>query len=173
MADVIHAVLRTDDMAGTKNPSALRSVKYYDNSEPKEIENGMIVVLGDKEDREVFKATAPTANSTRGDLYLIAGVELFYDESKTHYLTEWVNEAGRAVRAYHLIPGQTYSVTKEALDGAPAVGQYVEAAAGQIKAKVAAARGALTIGKIVAKEVAGYGNGAYEYYMIETCEGKA
>ena len=51
-----------------------------------------LVVLGEKLGREVYKATAPTATSTVADLYLTAGVELFYDQTVAHYLPEWVNE---------------------------------------------------------------------------------
>lgn len=163
-----HAVIRTDNLAGTNNPAFIRSVKYYDGSAYAEIDNAQVVVCDSKIDREVYKATAPTAQSKRNDLYVIAGVELFYDQTKPHYLTEWVNPADQAVRAYQLVPGGTFSATTEAFDGSPDVGKYVGYTASSTKLKVQdSAADATTFGKIVYKETTGYGNGAYAYYVID------
>lgn len=173
MANVIHAVVRLDDMSGTTVDAALKSVKFYDGDAPAAIDNAQFVVLGDKIDREVYKATAPTADSTRSEIYLVAGVELFYDETTTHYLTEWENEADKAVRVYELAPNVNhFSATAEAFDGEPEVGKFVGFAAGSTKIVVQTAKDAKTVGKITFKETTGWGDGAYTYYMIDTVAAK-
>ena len=172
MANVKHAVVRIDGMAGTKNPVYLKHVMFYGaDDNVAEIDNAQIVVLGEKEGREVYKATAPTGTSTVGDLYLVAGVELFYDESVTHYLTEWVNEAGKAVRAYKMVAGaDAFGATAEAFDGEPAVGKFVGFKAGSTKLVVKEAKDAATFGEIKEKETIGWGKGAYTYFLIDVCE---
>ena len=95
-----HAVVRLDNMSGTKDGSLLKSVKVYKSDAAVAIDNAQLVVLGDREGREVYKATAPVAASKVSDLVLIASEELFYDETRTHYLTEWENEAGSICRGY-------------------------------------------------------------------------
>ena len=86
MANEKHAVVRLDLMSGTTDGSLLKSVKVYKNDNPVAIDNAQLVVLGEREGREVYKATAPTAESKPKDLVLIASEELFYDETRTHYL---------------------------------------------------------------------------------------
>lgn len=167
MANTKHAVVRIDEMAGTKNPTFLKSVMYYSSSEPAEIDNAQVVALGDKLDREVYKATAPAAGTARDALYLIAGVELFYDQTITHYLTEWVNEAGKPVRAYQLVTGGTFSATAEAFNKTPSVNKYVGYTADATKLAVQDAADATTFGKIVHTETVGYGDGQYTYYMVD------
>ena len=93
------------------------------------IDNAQLVVLGDREGREVYKATAPVAASKVSDLVLIASEELFYDETRTHYLTEWENKAGSICRGYKLHNGDIFSATAEAFNEAPAVGKFVGFAA--------------------------------------------
>ena len=92
MANNKHAVVRIDKLGGTLDGAQLESVIFYKESDAAEIDNAQLVVLGEKLGREVYKATAPTATSTVADLYLTAGVELFYDQTVAHYLPEWVNE---------------------------------------------------------------------------------
>ena len=87
MAIEKHAVVRLDNMSGTKDGSLLKSVKVYKSDAAVAIDNAQLVVLGEREGREVYKATAPTAESKPKDLVLIASEELFYDETRTHYLT--------------------------------------------------------------------------------------
>lgn len=171
-----HAVIRLDEMTGTNLSAALKSVRFYDaESKAAAIDNAQLVVLGDKYDREVYKATAPTASSKVGDLFLTAGVELFYDETRTHYLTEWENEADRALRVYKVsqIEGQTFSATEEAFDGTPAVGSFVGFAADSTKLLIQSAADDKTFGKIVYKETTGFGDGAYTYYMIDVLPAQA
>ena len=79
MANNKHAVVRIDKLGGTLDGAQLESAIFYKESDAAEIDNAQLVVLGEKLGREVYKATAPTATSTVADLYLTAGVELFYD----------------------------------------------------------------------------------------------
>lgn len=111
-----HAVVRLDNMSGTKDGSLLKSVKVYKNDNPVAIDNAQLVVLGEREGREVYKAIAPTAESKPKDLVLIASEELFYDETRTHYLTEWVNEAGEICRGYVLHNGNIFTLTNREKD---------------------------------------------------------
>lgn len=119
MANTKHAVVRTDNLGGTKNGEQLASVIFYSSDAPAAIDNGNIVVLGEKLGREAYKATAPAAGAVAEDLYVIAEEELFYDQSVAHYLTEWVNEAGKTIRAYSLDSKGGFSVTAELLTVLP------------------------------------------------------
>nr|DAN00785.1 MAG TPA: hypothetical protein [Caudoviricetes sp.] len=160
-----YAIVRTDRLSGTKDPSQLKSVRYMGSgSAETAIENGNVVVLGDlTADREVYKALTPAASNVLDDLYLIASVEVNYDERKKN-LNEFRNEVGGpAARAYKLHVGSEYSVTAEALDGTPKVNDFVLIQAStKLKASTAHTAGANAVGKIVAIETAG----AETYYVI-------
>lgn len=119
MANIKHAVVRTDNLGGTKNGEQLASVVFYSDDATAAIDNGNIVVLGEKLGREAYKATAPAAGAVKEDLYVIAEEELFYDQTVAHYLTEWVNEAGKTIRAYSLDSKGGFSVTAEASRALP------------------------------------------------------
>lgn len=168
MADK-HAVVRLDNVSGTIDSTRLKSVKFYNGEgTPDAIDNAQVVVLTEREGREVYKATAPTATSVVSDLVLIAGVELFYDESRTHYLTEWVNEAGVATRGYKLqADTDCFSATKEAFDGEPAKGKFVGFKADSTKLVVKDTADDKTFGAIRDVEKSGWGDGAYEYFVVD------
>ena len=156
-----YCVIRTDLMAGTKNPDQLVSLRYY-NAEDKvaEVENGVIVELKGYEDgqREVMKAVAATAESNLADCAVIAAPEVMYDERKKN-LDEFINEAGKAVRGYRLVDRNIFSLTKEGFAGAvPAVGGKVGIGA---NGKLDAA--ATGFGECVHIETAG----RYTYYAIK------
>jgi len=168
MAENKHAVVRLDVMSGTKNGARIKSAKFYAEDAVAAIDNAQLVILGEKLGREIYKATAPTAESVRGDIYLVASVELMYDESRYHYLSEFTNEADRAIRVYDLVPGSDcFSATAEAFEGTPEEGKYVGFAADSTKLQIQDAADEKTIGKIVAKETAGFGKGLYTYYVID------
>lgn len=135
-----YAIVRTDGMSGTKDPTLTVSLKYYTTVDqvetPTEIQNASIVVLGDKltldatttpvtVSREVYKATTPTSSSKIEDIVLVANPELFYDESRHHDLSEYINEAGEVIRGYVLHKRDNFSATAEAFQGTPAIGSYV------------------------------------------------
>lgn len=150
----MHAYVRTDNMSGTTIGKDLASAKFYVGNDEAEIENGNIVTLGDyiEGERELRKATAPTATTKLRDLYLVATPEVV--KNKTYFgLGDFINEAGSAIRCYRLISGDIFSVSKEALSGDAAVKSFVVAQA-DTKMLVATAESedVTTIGKIVAIE---------------------
>lgn len=164
-----YAVVRTDAMTGTDVRGQLVSVKYMgaNGATPTAIENGNVLKIGAlmTGEREIYIGGAVAANDKIDDIVLIASPEVVYDEHK-HNLDDFVNEAGKACRGYHIHSGDTFSVTAEALSGTgtPAVGNIVELAAGTKLAFVASATTDSTkVGRIIAVDVVG----RYTYYVIK------
>ena len=163
-----YAVVRTDNMYGTDVRAALVSVKYMgeDGSTPTAIENGNVLKIGALIDgeREIYVGGAVAADDKINDVILVASPEVMYDERKKN-LDEYINDAGKACRGYHIHSGDIFSVTKEALAGAaaPAVGNIVELAAGTKLNVVTEATGATVVGTIIAVDVVG----RYTYYAIK------
>ena len=158
-----YGVVRTDKLAGTDVRSLLVSIQYMKGgSTPTAIENGNILKVGDLKagEREIYVGGDVAANDKLSDVVLVASVEMDYEDNKAP-LDEYINEAGKICRGYHLHSGDIFSVTKEALAGAeaPAVGDIVELAAGtklNVKTKSEGATESSTVvGKIIAKEIAG------------------
>lgn len=164
-----YAVVRTDAMAGTDVRGQLVSVKCMgaDGATPTAIENGNVLKIGAlmTGEREIYIGGAVAANDKIDDIVLIASPEVVYDERKRN-LDDFVNEAGKACRGYHIHSGDTFSVTAEALSGTgtPAVGNIVELAAGTKLAFAASATtGSTKVGRIIAVDVVG----RYTYYAIK------
>ena len=164
MADVKHAVIRTDKMMGTTVDTYLYSVLFKKGGSGASIDNGNLVQITklDKDNREVFEAEAPVSGAKLSDLAVTAGVVLFYDESVRHYEDEWVNEADRPLRAYALHSGCMFGLTAEAYNGTPEKDKFVDFEVGKTTFKVADSATASTIGKIVEVETIG----RYTYYVI-------
>ena len=148
------ACVRTDKMSGTTVAKDLASAKFYNSGVEAAIENGHIVTLGGYVDgeREVKKATAPTAGTALRDLYLVASPEVV--KNKNYYgLNEFENAAGENIRCYRFTSADQFSVTQEALDGTPAVDSVVEAQnSTKMKIVETATEGSTVIGKILAIE---------------------
>lgn len=169
-----YGVVRTDKLMATDVRSMLESVKYFVTDSTGEapvdvetaIENGNVVKVGGllAGEREVKKASVPAANTPIDEIVLIAAPEVMYDERKKN-LDEYISEAGKIVRGYHLHSGDIFSVTAECLANAsPAVGQVIELAASTKWNNVASATASSTvIGKIIAKDVVG----RHTYYVIQ------
>ena len=171
-----YAVVRTDKLMGTDVRSMLESVLFLgsDGQTPTAIENGNVLKVGALNaidatkgvyEREVKVGAVPAANSKLDEIVLVATPEVMYDERKRS-MTEFINEAGRVVRGYHLHSGDIFSVTKEALDGAatPAIGNAVELKAGtKLNVAASATSGSTQIGKILAIDVVG----RLTYYVIQ------
>lgn len=161
-----HAVVRTDRMEGTGDRNSLVSIKYIVSTTPTAIENGNVLKRGAliSGEREVFAGSVPAAGDALEDIVLVATPEVMYDE-RLRNLDDFINEAGKICRAYHLRKGDIFSVTKEALAGAetPAVGNIVELKA-DTKLNVVASLTAdsTQVGKIIAIDVVG----KYTYYVI-------
>ena len=122
-----YCVIRTDLMAGTKNPDQLVSLRYYADEAVAEVENGVIVELKGYEDgqREVMKAVAATADSNMADCAIVAAPEVMYDERKRN-LSDFINEAGKPARGYRLVDRNEFALTAEGFAGAaPTVGGKV------------------------------------------------
>lgn len=166
-----YAVVRTDNMAGTDVRSQLVSVQYLgsNGATPTAIENGNVLKIGALKtgEREIYVGGAVAANDSLDDVVLVASPEVMYDE-RLHNLDQYINEAGKTCRGYHIHTNDIFSVTKEALTGAstPDVGDVVELAAGTKLNVVAAATGATdgstVVGTIIAIDVVG----AYTFYAI-------
>lgn len=176
-----HAVVRTDRLFGTDNRAGLISVKYIVTTgsgasavdTETAIENGNVLkatelLVLDAEtgaaEREIFKGVAVAAGDDLKDVVLVCSPEVMYDEH-LHNLDDFINEAGKAARAYRLHSGDIFSVTKEALAGkaTPAVGDVVELAAGtKLNVAASATSGSTQVGKIIAIDVVG----RYTYYVI-------
>lgn len=151
MANTVHGVIITDRMSGSYNGADLVSVMFYKSSNPADIDNGNVVLVGDLvEGREIFKGTAPLANSELKDIVIIANPEIMYDPSRD--LADYYVEAGTPARAFRLRSGDVFSVNAEALNysGSIAVGNIVELMAGTKLNVVASATGSTTtIGKVI------------------------
>lgn len=161
-----HVVVRIDNMSGTANGAHLKSGKFYASSQPAAIDNGQLVMVTGMAGREAYKVEAPTGEVIRSQLYLVATPELFYDQSVTHYLDEWTNEANSIVRMYALVPGDQFSVTEEAFEktnGEPNVGTFIGYKDGSTKFETQSAKDAKTVGVVREEETIG----RYTYYMIE------
>lgn len=164
-----YGIVRTDNMYGTDVRAALVSIKYMgaNGSTPTAIENGSVLKVGAlvEGEREVFVGGNVAATDKVEDVVLVASPEVVYDERKKN-LEDYINEAGKACRGYHIHSGDIFSVTKEALAGeaAPAVGNIVELAAGtKFKVVKSATSGSTTIGTIIAIDVVG----RHTYYVIK------
>lgn len=160
MADK-YCVVRTDLLSGTIQGADLVSFRFYGNDDKQaEVENGVIVELGEYEadNREIMKAKAATAASDLDKCAIAANPEVMYDERKKN-LYEYINEAGKAVRGFIPRTRNIFSVTAEGFVGgtAPAKGGKVGIGAG---------------GKLDAS-ASGFGecirieqSGRYTYYVI-------
>ena len=158
------AVVRTDNMMGTKIGSFLVSLRY-----PAEIENGNILAIGALEDesREVREATVPGAATPIGELALIASEEIVKDaRNNKHDIFEFINEANTTLRGYRLAPNDIFSVSPKALHAsspAPAVGQFACVNADS-KIRLAAASTGTVVGKVIAVEMESNGD---EWIVIQ------
>lgn len=157
-----YAVIRTDLMAGTKQPADLVSVRFY-NSDGAEaaVENGVIVELQSLLDgeREIWKAVAATADSDLNDCAILAAPEVMYDE-RLHNLDQYISYPGKDIRGYIPRSRNMFGLTAEGfVSGAgPAVeGEVGIGADGKLDA---AGTG---FGKCIAIE----SDGRYTYHVIK------
>ena len=162
-----HAIFRADNCAFTKNPALLKSAKYMGSgSTATAIDNGNFVAIGGlmAGEREVHTATTPAASTTY--FGIVKTPEVMYDQSGVgdNYLANFENEADAVITVGILQKGDIYSVTGEALDKVPTVGQFVELQAGT-KGKVvdSATPSSTQVGKVIAIEVSGRDT----YYVVE------
>ena len=111
-----YAVVRLDNLSGQDVHADMRSVRIYNGTSSSattiDAENGIFVVPNGLEEnqREIFYAVPATASADIEDVLLVATPEVLYDERKKN-LDDFVNEAGKAARAYVLRRGDIFSVT--------------------------------------------------------------
>lgn len=126
MANVIHGVVRTDNLSHTLDGAGLYSVKFMAGDEFADIDNGSVVMLEAllEGEREIWKAVEPTDGAALNKLVLIATPEVMYDE-RLRNLSDFYNEAGAAARGYMLESGDIFSVTAPVVEGEAAVGSTI------------------------------------------------
>lgn len=110
------AIVRKDKLLAGYNGN-LESVVLAQN-----VTNGVFVVLkglveGQRELRNAELATDPTVK----EILLVHSDEVMYDEKKK--VREFINEAGKACRAYRLFDGDIITFTVDLFNGVPAVGE--------------------------------------------------
>lgn len=171
-----YPIVRTDLMMGTNNESMLRTFKYLPSDTATAINNGCVVLLDSillnsdskVEDREVWKAVTPAANSPLKNIVLVDTPELMADEHKKN-LSEFRNEAGALCRGYILHENDIFSVTSDGFTtalSAVAVGNVVELAAGnQMKIVASLTSGSTQVGKVIQIETVGNDT----YYVVRVC----
>ena len=123
MAKVKYGYAESSDLAATYGGGHIYSVVDEEN----ELENGMIVKLGEAIDRENHKAETAT---DADPIVLVLDVIVPYDESTTEASFEYYYNfaKGKCVRAYNIIPHDKFSVIDymiTPIGDAPAVGNYV------------------------------------------------
>ena len=162
-----HAIFRADNCAFTKNPALLKSAKYMaEGSTATAIDNGNFVAIDGliEGEREVHKAITPAANSTY--FGIVKTPEVIYDQNGLgdSFLGNFTNEKDEVITVGILQKGDIFSVTAEALDTTPTVGQIVELQAGT-KGKVVGelTGGSTQVGKVIAIDVVG----KVTYYVVE------
>lgn len=166
-----YCVVRTDLLAGTRNPAFLEHGRYHAASgDTAEIQNGSIVFVDALEDgeRESHKYKDVPENAKIKDLVLIAAPEVIYDESNHKTLRDFTNAAGSIVRGYYLLPQTEFSVTAEGISGtAPTVGQTLIVAKDTHIMKVGAASDGTVIGKCTEIETKFQYGANVTYYTIK------
>lgn len=169
MAKTIHAVVRTDNMYGTKVGPGLVSFKYLgnDGQTAADIDNGHVVKIEELQDneREVYVGKDVAANDDLKNVVLVATPEVMYNE-RLRDLTDYYNEEGKICRGYRFHTGDVFSLTKPALDGneTPEVGNIVELKAGtKLNVADALTSSSTAVGKILHVETVG----GYTYYAIK------
>lgn len=145
------AIVILENVAATKNPALIKSVKYQESSADTAIQNGQVVAIGAlaSGEREVHLATTPAVTTTYYGLTCTP--EVMYDEKKQ--IDEFENAAGAISRVVILQKGDVFAVTAEGFDTTPAVGKLVElAAATTLKVVASATSGSTQVGKVIEVE---------------------
>ena len=120
------------------------------------LENGFVGKLGEVEagNPDVRKLEKPAAGDK---LVLIANPAIAYDNTRlgANLESEYNMAAGEAVRAYKPHATYIYSVTKEAINGTPVVGEYLIAGDGYKLVPSATPAEAGFTAKIIRKDAVG------------------
>jgi len=139
-----HAVITRERVAAEWDGSKRVSLKCK-----ADIDNGNIVVLGDKlpGERELYDYSIPTASTKLDEIVILGTPEVMADERKKN-ISDFYNEVGQPMDGDMLEKTNYVGLTEEAFGGTPVVGEFVEIEGGSTKLKPAATD-ANAVGKIV------------------------
>lgn len=166
-----YAIYRSDSVAATTDGSQIKSARYYVDGAVTAIENGNIVAINSglvEGEREVLKATTPTATTPLNELGIVTSPEVTRREGERN-LNQFINEAdaNQILRVFKFHNGDTFSVTAEALDGTPEKGTTSVVVGASTKMVVKATSGVtdseVLIGNIINTET----SGTTTYWTIE------
>lgn len=138
MARDVHAVVRLDNVTGMIDGARIHSGRFVtvtttgsgDNAQttitPTAIDNGFPVEIGALEEgeREIRQCVTPTSSTKDWGIVTTPEVD---DAStfKNYDLQDFYNKAGDAIRVHVLKDHNIFSVSQEALDGTPVVGDKI------------------------------------------------
>lgn len=164
-----HGVIITSLLTGTTDGARLVSLKYSPSDTDTAIDNGCVVVLDSlydaTNDRELWKAVTPAANSKIKDIAIVATPEVSVNGENVYDLGNFYNVAGAECRGFRLVSGNCFDITADVLDGTltSPVGMIVELQAGvKLKAVTSATASTTTIGKIIDT----YTKGNKTFYVV-------
>lgn len=108
-----------------------RGGRLYSAIHTKPLENGSIIFLGELErgETEIRKAEVPTTSAiAKKRPMLVMTPEIIYDQStkSKQALGNFINPANKAFSVVPLSEFDEIEVSKEAFDGTPEVGKYVQ-----------------------------------------------
>lgn len=120
-----------------------------------DIDNGSVVALSELKDRDLWIAAAATDSA---NLWLVTGVELMYDETKSIY--DYTNVSGVPFRCERVLAGGIYAISTEGLTIATPATDLVKGASvifnsGETKLTVAATASGTVIGEVIEVEAKG------------------
>lgn len=143
-----HTILRLDSVTGTVDGARIVSGKYYVGSVATKIDNGMPVAIGAllSGERELHKLTAVAADSTSWGIVSTPETDSIKPIA-TASLADWYNEADRPVRVHVLKDHNVFSVSANAFDTVPTVGDTIGLGAGVF------AKGGTGVGTCIAIDV--------------------
>ncbi len=143
------SVVRLDKCQATVNGN-IESVVHT-----QELQNGMVINLGAlKAGHTELREVAVPATATLGteEVLLVYSAEVMYDERKNK-LVDFVIDAGKPARAFHLTVGDIFTITDDGITGATVVGEYVIPANASLRLAASATLGTTRFaGKVIAKE---------------------
>ena len=160
MANIKHAIIQTDLLAGTDVGVFLGMGRYLgdDGITPTAIDNGHVVKIGDliNGERDLRAYTTPAANTPIDRIGIIATPERFYD-GLTHGAKDYENAEGLNLRTYLLACMTTSSAFTVTIDGfeigaglTPEKGWAAELMAGtKLKLVATATAGSTVVGKVI------------------------
>lgn len=153
---MVYPIVNLDKIQAKKSGN-LESLKHT-----VEVANGSVANVGAlvAGTRDVFElATPATATLATEEVVLIASPEFSYLPGKS--LEDFVNPAGIPMRAYHLVEGDTFTISDDGIDGTTVIGQYVIPQNASLKLAAAAdlTGGTRFAAKVVQKGTIGF-NGA-------------